>query len=332
MIELSLPLHADWTGGLTTAAYLDRLLSLGITAVEVQLPPTLRAEDIDRWAALIDQARERRLKLALHAPLAADSPIWSHVLTWIGELATTPVTLIVHGCTATRRAPDLVAQTVAYVYALLTRLPPTVTVAVEQSWNKGAAAGLGGMIRNLRGDKLQGRIQRPIGVGSGMGVASQAAPQPVPPATEFDPWLKSSRWRMLRRTDGFSGTGTRQETLQVVMEVNHPNCVIAWDVAHDWLGGAKGGVADWQSAASADFLRRVAYVRLHDVDDSGTDHWPLVVGNVPYASQLRPLLQHGFAGVVCLAIRYTPQTHMFGDRWHVLERSLAIARQVFRIN
>ncbi len=137
---------------------------------------------------------------------------------------------------------------------------------------------------------------------------------------------------MLRRTGSFSGTGTREETLQVVMEVSQPNCIIAWDVAHDWLGGAKGGVADWRSAPSADFLNRVGYVRLHDADATGRDHWPLVIGNVPYASQLRPLVQHGFVGTVCLAIRYTAQTRVFGDRWHVLERSLAIARQVLRIH
>ncbi len=136
---------------------------------------------------------------------------------------------------------------------------------------------------------------------------------------------------MFRRTGGFSATGSREATLQVVMEVNQPNCIIAWDVAHDWLGGARSGISHWRTTPAPDFLSRVGYVRLHDVDDNCHDHWPLVIGNVPYTSQLRPLLQHGFAGTVCLAIRYTPQTGVFGDRWHVLERSLAVARQVLRL-
>ncbi|HEY0607943.1 MAG TPA: TIM barrel protein [Herpetosiphonaceae bacterium] len=218
---------------------------------------------------------------------------------------------------------------------LLASLPPTVTVAVEQGWSWGMMIGLGAMVRSLRDSRRSQGMerQRLTGVGSAMGAELPPAIQRVSSsATDFDPSLQSGWWRTLRRTDGFSGTATREEALQVVMEVNQPNCVIAWDLAHDWLGGAKGRVADWRSTPASDFLDRVGYVRLHDVDAKGCDHWPLVVGNVPYTSQLRALLRHGFAGTVCLAIRYTQEMVVFGDRWQVLERSLAVTRQVLRLN
>lgn len=335
MIDLSVPLHIDWMGGLKPADYLDRLQSYGVTAVEAQLPPDLSALDLKRWTTLIAMARERQLSLAIHVPIALSAPIWQDLYTWLAQAATAPLTLVVHGHTAGRPDAGLVAQTVSHVRVLLASLPPVVNVAIEQGWNWGMMIGPGAAIRSLRDSRLRRRMERrrPAGVGSAMGAELPPAIQPgAPTATDFDPPLRASWWRTFRRTDGFSGTGTREETLQVVMEVNRPNCVIAWDLAHDWLGGAKGGVADWRSTPTSDFLDRVGYVRLHDVDAKGCDHWPLVMGNVPYASQLRALLRHGFAGTVCLAVRYTQHMAIFGDRWHVLERSLAITRQVLRLN
>ncbi|HEY0734922.1 MAG TPA: TIM barrel protein [Herpetosiphonaceae bacterium] len=322
-------------GGLKPADYLDRLQSLGVTAVEAQLPPDLSAPEIERWAALVDLARERRLKLAIHAPIALGTPIWQELYAWFGQMAVAPLTLVVHSATAGRPDAGLVAQTVSRVHALLAALPPTMTVAVEQGWSWGRMIGLGAMVRSLRDSRLSQGMerQRLTGVGSAMGAELPPAIQPVASsAANFDPSFQSGWWRTLRRTDGFSGTATREEALQVVMEVNRPNCVIAWDLAHDWLGGAKGRVADWRSTPTSDFLDRVGYVRLHDVNAKGCDHWPLVVGNVPYTSQLRALLRHGFAGTVCLAIRYTQEMIVFGDRWQVLERSLAVTRQVLRLN
>jgi len=335
MIDLSVPLHSDWMGGLKPADYLDRLQSFGVTAVEAQLPPELAMAEIERWTTLIALARERGLKLALHAPIVLSAPIWQDLYPWLEQWTTAPLTMIVHGYRAGRPNAGLVVQTVSHVRQLLAALPSSVTVAIEQGWNWGAQLGLGAAVRNLRDSRLSQRMerQRPAGVGSAMGAALPQPSQPAQPAaTAFDPVLQHGWWQAFRRADGFSGTGTREETLQVVMEVNRPNCVIAWDLAHDWLGATKGGVADWQSTPASDFLDRVGYVRLHDVDARGCDHWPLVVGNVPYASQLRTLLRHGFSGTVCLAIRYTQQMFGFGDRWQVLERSLAVTRQVLRLN
>lgn len=335
MIDLSVPLHIDWMGGLKPADYLDRLQSFGVTAVEAQLPPELGVAEIERWTILIDLVRERGLKLALHAPIALDVSIWQELYQWLGQIATVPLTVIVHGYTAGRPGSELAAQTVSHVRELLTAVPSSIMVAIEQGWNWGTQLSLGAAVRNLRDSRLKQWMehQRPAGVGSAMGTAIRQPIQAAQPATTiFDPPLQHGWWRTFQRADGFSGTGTREETLQVVMEVNRPNCVIAWDLAHDWLGGAKGGVANWQSTPPGDFLDRVGYVRLHDVDAKGCDHWPLVVGNVPYASQLRTLLRYGFTGTVCLAIRYTQQMVAFGDRWHVLERSLAVTRQVLRLN
>lgn len=335
MIDLSVPLHIDWMGGLKPADYVDRLQSLGVTAVEAQLPPDLSAPAIERWTPLLDLARERRLKLAIHVPIALSTPIWPDLYAWLGQVATAPLTLVIHSATAARPDAGLGARTVSHIRALLAALPPIVTVAVEQGWSWGTMSSLGAVVRNLRDRRLSQNMerQRLTGIGSAMSAELPPAIQPVSSSTpHFDPPLRAGWWRALRHIDGFSGTATREETLQVVMEVNQPNCVIAWDLAHDWLGGTKGRVAEWRSTPTSDFLDRVGYVRLHDVDAKGCDHWPLVVGNVPYTSQLRALLRHGFAGTVCLAIRYTQEMVVFGDRWQVLERSLAVTRQVLRLN
>jgi hypothetical protein len=322
MIDLSLPLHVDWLGGLSATAYLDRLSSLGVTAVEIQLPPSLSTAEIERWTALIDLVRERQLKLAIHVPIAPEQPVWPELRTRLARVAQSPLTLILHGCTAGRPSPALYTQTIVHIRALFASVP-NVVVAVELGWNWGTTIGVSASLHRLRGRHLRQRrqAQRPSGVGSGMGGATPTVRRSQLPAISgFDPPLGSSLWRTLRRADGFSGTGTREDG------------VIAWDLAHDWLGGAQGGIVDWRSTPADEFLRLVGYVRLHDVDDRGCDHWPLVVGNVPYASQLRSLLRHDFNGTVCLAIRYTPQMLAFGDRWRVLERSLAVTRQVLRLN
>ena len=333
MIELSVPLHIDWMGGLPPTTYLDHVVSLGVHAVEIQLPPTLAPADLDRWAALAQTALERRCTIALHAPLPADQPAWPHLLAWLQQLAArASFVLVVHGCTALRPDPTLAARTIAFARQILTALPPTVTLAIEQGWSSALRDRPGATLRRIQQRWQQRQSQRPAGVGSGMGAAQQLAPRRVPQhASAFDP-LDTSAWpRFWRRSGHYSATDSREATLEIVGQIDRPNCTIAWDLAHDWLGGSLNRET-WRSIPASSFLQRVGYVRLHDVSENGCDHWPLVVGNVPYASQLRALLKHGFDGPVCLAVRYPSAVQSYGDRWQTLDRSLAVARQTLRLH
>ena len=332
MIELSVPLHMDWMGGLPPTMYLDRVVSLGVHAVEIQLPPTLTLADLDRWAALTQIAIDRGCAIALHAPLPDDQPAWPEVLAWLQQLAARiPFVLIVHGCTAPQPDPALAARTIAFARQILAALPPTVTLAIEQGWISALRDRPGATLRRVQRRWQQRQSQRPAGVGSGMGAASQPSARRVSQqATAFDP-LDQPGWRHFwRRSGHYSATHSREATLAIVERIDRPNCVIAWDLAHDWLGGSLSSDA-WRSIPAPSFLQRVGYVRLHDVSENGCDHWPLVVGNVPYASQLRTLLKHGFDGPVCLAVRYPAAVQSYGDRWQTLDRSLAVARQTLRL-
>lgn len=331
MIKLALPLHPDWTGGLDPIAYLDKVAGFGVNAVEVQLPPTLTSEALHPWLALTQTALDRAYALSLHAPLPADHPVWAPLLHWLRQAAgSTALTLIVHGCARRRWHPSLIAETIAWLRRLLDRLPATATVAVELGWNPGARPG--GPLRRAAQRWRRSQPQRPSGVGSGMGAAAVSATPPAGAEQRFDPQLPQPTCWPCPPRNGFRATGSRATTLGIVEQIDHPRCTIAWDLAHDWLGGSLGGVPAWHSIPPLPFLQRVGYVRVHDVDAGGADHWPLVLGTVPYTSQLRALVRHGFDGTVCLAARYPPAIQAFGDRWHLLDRSLDVLRQALRLH
>lgn len=332
MIELSVPLHVDWTGGLPVTTYLDRVMSLGVRAVEIQLPPALTPTNLGRWTALTQNAIERGCTIAIHAPLPAEDPLWPSLILWLQQLARhTPLVLIIHGCTAAQPQPTLIPRSVAFAQRLLADLPSTVTLALELGWNSALRHRPGAALRRTLRRWQQRQEQRPTGVGSGMGAPVAPSPRTEQRETVFDPSLEAPLWRRWRRPGVFSAADTRETTMEIVEQIDRPNCTIAWDLAHDWLAGTLGGVTQ-PSIPSPAFLARVGYVRLHDVSDDGYDHWPLVAGNVPYTSQLRALLRHGFDGPVCLAVRYPAAAQMYGDRWQTLDRSLTVARQTLRLH
>ncbi len=332
MTILSVPLHPEWTGETSIAEYLSRMRLLGVGAVELQLPPMLTNDAVPMWRDLADHVRAVPLKLALHAPIARDRSVWNELLPWIQELADqTPVVIVVHGAAA-RSQDDGVKVTVSCVRSLCDRLPETVTVAVETGWNRCAMMRLSARLRHWRHQRHQWRLQRqrPAGVGSGMG-STHAQPEAGAAYDQvIDPPLQANTWRHIVRIGNRLSTGTRASTLEIVDQVDHMNCVIAWDLAHDWLSGAwdqieQAGVPDKA------FLHRIGYVRVHDALANGATHLPLMVGNVPYASQLRALSRIGFDGIACVAVRYTEHAQPYGSRWHVFERSLTMTRQGLRI-
>jgi sugar phosphate isomerase/epimerase len=71
---------------------------------------------------------------------------------------------------------------------------------------------------------------------------------------------------------------------------------ICWDMGHDYLSGA----AD---EPSPEWLSRVIHVHVHDVDEHGNDHFPLIFGRVPYFRWLKALKEAGMKGIVVLELK-----------------------------
>lgn len=89
---------------------------------------------------------------------------------------------------------------------------------------------------------------------------------------------------------------SREGVLNIVSAVHHPRLRICWDMGHDHLSGSP-------VLPEPEWLAEVAHVHVHDVNDSGADHYPLVFGNVPYQPWLRALKQTGMKGSVVLELK-----------------------------
>lgn len=68
---------------------------------------------------------------------------------------------------------------------------------------------------------------------------------------------------------------SRDAVLDVLAPLNDARLKICWDMGHDYLShGPARPAPDW--------LARVGHVHVHDVDERGEDHFPLIFGRVPY--------------------------------------------------
>jgi sugar phosphate isomerase/epimerase len=95
---------------------------------------------------------------------------------------------------------------------------------------------------------------------------------------------------------GFTRTGeSREETLDIVRQMNHPRLAMCWDLGHDYLLG-------YTELPHADFLCAVGHVHIHDINAAREDHFPLIYGNVPWQADLRALAGVGFDGAVIMEI------------------------------
>lgn len=324
MIVLGVAVHWAHTGGMALEPYLARLVELGVGAIEAQLSPEMRSDEIAHWSATIDLAARHGLAVGFHAPMAPQHPAWPAVLGWASASpARSPAAVIVHGCSGPRRDPRLAPCTADHLRRLADAAPLAM-IALENGANTA-----GGPIAHLRAWAARRRRlaadSRPQGVGSGMGAPRAALPLPSsyepvdpPPA----PRPRQARW---------NAAGSRDAAWEICAGVERSNCVVAWDLAHDWIAGRQPGVAQ-AAVPTTEALRRVGYVRVHDVDDGGADHCLLVMGNVPYTTQLRALMGAGYGGTVCLAARYTAAMRPHGGRWQALERSLNILKQTLKLS
>lgn len=89
---------------------------------------------------------------------------------------------------------------------------------------------------------------------------------------------------------------SRQGVYQLVAEIDHPRLGLCWDLGHDALHHrAEPPDLEW--------VARVAHVHVHDLDENGLDHYPLVYGRVPVCDWLLLLKAAGMRGTITLELK-----------------------------
>ncbi len=88
----------------------------------------------------------------------------------------------------------------------------------------------------------------------------------------------------------------REDVLALVTEIDHPRLGICWDTGHD----IRQGVSE---DPPKEWLDRVVHVHVHDIDDSGEDHFPLVFGKVPNERWIQRLMEAGMDGTITLELK-----------------------------
>jgi sugar phosphate isomerase/epimerase len=130
----------------------------------------------------------------------------------------------------------------------------------------------------------------------------------------FTEWLLSQNTGLrvavenLPRHPGLVKIGTNhRDLIDIVEATGTPDAGICWDLGHDVLLGIT-------TPPEREFLRWVIHAHLHDVDEAGVDHYPLIYGRVPYRSWLHPLMEGGFDGCVTLEVNGHRIGHQGAER------------------
>lgn len=88
----------------------------------------------------------------------------------------------------------------------------------------------------------------------------------------------------------------RDDVLALLQLIDRPQAGICWDMGHDAL-------TTQPVTAPHEWVEKVIHVHLHDFDQDGQDHYPLIFGNVPYQPWLAQLKQAGMQGIVVLELK-----------------------------
>jgi len=117
---------------------------------------------------------------------------------------------------------------------------------------------------------------------------------------------------------------TRAEVLHIVREIEHPNLGICWDIGHDVNAGRS-------EAPGPLWLRQVRHVHIHDLNDEGQDHLPLIYGRVRPRHWLPPVIRAGFDGIITLELNGQRCAFLWPDRiMPALVNSIAIITAAIR--
>ena len=88
----------------------------------------------------------------------------------------------------------------------------------------------------------------------------------------------------------------REDVLALLRLTGRQQTGICWDMGHDAL-------TTQPVTAPDEWLKKVIHVHLHDFDQDGQDHYPLIFGNVPYQHWLAQLKQVEMQGIAVLELK-----------------------------
>jgi sugar phosphate isomerase/epimerase len=126
-------------------------------------------------------------------------------------------------------------------------------------------------------------------------------------ALDHYPTLNLALENLNPRSDLNKTGDNRAELLHAVREIDYPSVGICWDIGHDVNAGRL-------ELPGPVWLRHVQHVHIHDLDEAGNDHLPLIYGRVQPQRWLPPLLQRGFDGTVTLELNGRRCAFLWPDR------------------
>ena len=115
---------------------------------------------------------------------------------------------------------------------------------------------------------------------------------------------------LLPREPGKVKIGEKAADLMEALErIASPRLGLCWDLGHM----ARNGRLRDDLRLPGGFLGRVRHLHVHDLDDAGADHFPLVYGNVAIARYLGQLKRAGFTGAAVLELNGHRLSRFGGD-------------------
>jgi len=112
----------------------------------------------------------------------------------------------------------------------------------------------------------------------------------------------------------------REDVLSLVTEIDHPRLGICWDMGHD----IRHGVTE---DPSKEWLEHVVHVHVHDIDNNGEDHFPLVFNTVPNEHWIQLLMDAGMEGTITLELKGGNLIN-----WELERINYALAQSIKTIN
>ncbi|MEA4909696.1 MAG: TIM barrel protein [Anaerolineaceae bacterium] len=91
--------------------------------------------------------------------------------------------------------------------------------------------------------------------------------------------------------------GDRLEgVLSMIAAVSDARLQACWDMGHDYLSRGNAAPPD-------EWLSQVVHVHVHDVNEQGADHFPLVYQRVPWPAWMGALRRSGMSGLLVLELK-----------------------------
>ncbi len=87
-----------------------------------------------------------------------------------------------------------------------------------------------------------------------------------------------------------------EDILSMLASLDRPRLGVCWDLGHDYLRKKT-------TVPTREWLSMVVHVHVHDVDERGEDHFPLIFGRVPYMQWLEAWKASAGAGGVVLELK-----------------------------